>query len=71
MTVKLVEETKLGEDPWYSVYMDDSYIKGSSNKERAMEFYNTLKSLGEAALVTHKKVLLSSEIGVNLQQNNI
>jgi hypothetical protein len=70
MKIQLVEEVKLGEDPWYAIYMDGRYVKGSSVKERALEYYETLKSLGDAALVTHKKVLLSNDTDVNLQEKS-
>lgn len=69
MKIELVEEKKFGEDTWYGVYADGKYIIGSGNLERATAHYNALIA-DETALIPMKKILLSQEVGVNLQENN-
>jgi hypothetical protein len=66
MKIELIEEIKINEDPWYCIRIDGQYVKGTSKKELAEEYYE--KVLNDVnALNTKKKVLKSAEIDVSLK----
>lgn len=43
MTLKIVKETKLGEEPFYCLYADDKYLRGSYNREKIEKLYGEYK----------------------------
>lgn len=67
MKIELIEEQKLGEEKWYSVYKDGVYVKGSYDIETATKYYNMILN-DEGALKPKKIVLMSQEIELPLQQ---
>lgn len=66
MNIRLVKETKLNEEPWYSVYKNDKYVGGSYLLDKAEEIYNKVKNFVEIHKV---EVLKNEEIFVSLDTN--
>lgn len=66
MKIELIEEIKLNEDPWYCIKIDGKYVKGSSVKKIAEEWYEKVLS-DINALNTKENVLKSAEIDVSLK----
>lgn len=66
MTIKLIEDIKIGKPTWYSVHVNDEFVKGSFNKIEAYEYYKDIKE----ELIAPKKygtnILKEEEINVNL-----
>lgn len=69
MKIQLIEEHKVGEATWYSIYKDENYVKGTSDKKKALEWYNMIVN-DEKAFETKKIVLMSEEISVPSQETN-
>jgi len=67
MTIKLVEEYKIAEGPWYSIYVDDKYIIGSYDREKAERYYIDAKN--NYANINMKTILKSEEINLSLPTN--
>lgn len=67
MIIELIKEVKLNDDPWYSIYLNDKYIVGSYNEEKAMKMYDAIK---ENPSENGKFVLRSEIINVPSQENN-
>ena len=68
MKIELVQENNLT-GVWYSIYIDDKYITGSSNKEKVEEYYLEIK---EKYPIVYKKIILKSEeIDVPLEDTKI
>lgn len=68
MTIKIVKEQKFGEEPWYSVYLNDRYVKGSLCLEKAVGIYEQLKS-DPTMLEEKREVLKSEDLNLPLQVN--
>jgi len=68
MTLKIVKEQKFGEEPWYSVYLNDRYVKGSLYLEKAEAFYQQLKT-DPTAFEEKKEILKSEDLNLPLQAN--
>lgn len=66
MTIKLIEDIKIGKPTWYSIQIDNEYVTGFYNKEEALARYEELKN----EILTPKKygtnILKEEEINVNL-----
>lgn len=43
MTLKIVKETRLGDDPWYCLYADDKYLRGSYDRAKIENLYREYK----------------------------
>jgi hypothetical protein len=66
MKIELIEEIKVDESPWYCIRIDGQYVKGTSKKELAEEYYEkVLKDI--TALNTKNNVLKSTDIDVSLK----
>ena len=66
MKIELIEEIKLNETPWYSIKIDGKYVKGTSVKQLAEEWYERVL-YDVNALNTKENVLKSAEIDVSLK----
>lgn len=66
MTIKLIEDTKIGKPKWYSIQIDNEYVTGFYDKDQALACYEELKK----ELLDPKKygttILKEEEINVNL-----
>jgi hypothetical protein len=43
MTLKIVKEVRLGDDPWFSLYADDKYLRGSYDLAKIERLYGEYK----------------------------
>lgn len=43
MTLKIVKEVRLGDDPWFSLYADDKYLRGSYDRAKIEKLYAEYK----------------------------
>ena len=43
MTLKIVKEVRLGDDPWFSLYADDKYLRGSYDCAKIERLYREYK----------------------------
>lgn len=66
MTIKLIEDIKIGKPTWYSIQIDNEYVTGFYDKDNALACYEELKK----ELISPKKygtnILKEEEIDVNL-----
>lgn len=62
MKLELIRITKFGEDNFYEIYLDDKYIKGSSNLRVIEQLYEEIKNGVNVGPV--KQILRSEEIDV-------
>lgn len=61
MKIELVEETKLGDNTWWSVYVDGKFVTGSYSIIKADSVYEEIK---KNRTWSQKIVLKSEEIDV-------
>lgn len=61
MKVELIKEEKYKQDPWYEIRIDDNYLWGTSDKDKADEEFRKVTADPEIAK-TKESVLLSKEI---------
>lgn len=66
MKLELIRITKFGEDNFYEIYVDDKYIKGSSNLKVIEQFYEDIKN--GMSVEPKKDILRSDEINVPSQK---
>lgn len=68
MTIKLIENINIGKPTWYSVYVNDDFVKGSFSKTEAYEYYKDVKE----ELISPKKygtnILKEEEITLPLDK---
>jgi hypothetical protein len=67
MKIELVQEYRIAEGPWYSVYVDGRYIIGSFDREKAERYYIDAKN--NYGNMNTKIILKSEELGVSSQTN--
>ena len=60
MTLKIVKETRMGDDPWYSLYADDKYLRGSYNREKIEKLYGEYKK--DPTIFDERKEIIMKEI---------
>jgi hypothetical protein len=65
MNIRLVRETCYTDKDWFAVYVDDRYITGSYDEEKANGFYERVK---ENPHYKTKEILKSEEIDVSLKE---
>lgn len=65
MKVELLLEQRFNESPFYIIKVDDKFVTGSSQQEKAEQLYNDLISNPDA-LKTKIEILKSQEIDVPL-----
>jgi len=67
MKLEMVKETQWDkEGAWYCIYLDETYIVGSSNQEKIDRIFAEAISDPENYFKTKKEVLISAEINVPL-----
>lgn len=66
MTLELIKETTWDKEVWYCIYLDDTYMVGSHNKEKIDNIYAEAISDPENYFKRKKEILKSAEIIVNL-----
>jgi hypothetical protein len=64
MKIDLVKENRIGDSPWYSIYINGSYKTGSSDEFKLKKFYFELIS-DTTVLSELKEILHSAEIIVS------
>ena len=69
MKVELTEEIKYDGEPWYVVYIDGVYFKGTGNKLNAEKHYNDIIN-DPSVIKTKVNILKSEEINVPLEEQN-
>lgn len=65
MKVELIKEERFNESPYYIIRVDDKFVTGSPEQEKAEKLYNDLISNPDA-LKTKIEILKSQEIDVPL-----
>lgn len=63
--IELIKETKVGNDPWYSICLDDNYIVGTGDIEKAEQLYNEIKN----GRIKEKTILKSEDVLLSLRTN--
>jgi len=61
MKIELVKENRIGDSPWYSIYINGSYKTGSSDEFKLKKFYFEIIS-DTSMLSESKEILHSAEI---------
>jgi hypothetical protein len=56
MTIKLIEDIKIGKPAWYSIQLNNEYVTGFYNRDQALACYEELK----------KELLLNKTYGTNI-----
>jgi len=64
MKVELIKEERFNESPYYIIRVDDKFVTGSPEQEKAEKLYNDLISNPDA-LKTKIEILKSEEIDVS------
>jgi hypothetical protein len=63
MKLEIIKETKFAEDnAWYSLYLDGSYIRGSTDLALIKRLYDKAKELKGDLKYVAQEVLVSEEI---------
>ena len=63
MKLEIVKESKFGEDkPWYILYIDDTYVRGSYDINMIEALYEDAKKFKGNPAKTIKEILKSEEI---------
>jgi len=68
MKLEIIRETKIGEEPWYILYVDDRHIMGSYTLSKVENLFELYKNNPENPLEETKVVLRSEEINVLLDK---
>jgi hypothetical protein len=66
MKIELIKETKLGDNAWYEIRVNDRLVTGSYDLERMEEVYANVKDGGDPFL--KKEILRSEEIVVSSEE---
>lgn len=60
MTLKIVKEKKLGEDPFYSLYADDKFLSGSYDLAKVEKMYHEYKE--DPTIFERKETIMEETI---------
>lgn len=62
--MKIVKETKLGEEAWYCLYVDDKYITGSYDEDKINQLFKEIEDNPNLHLKS-KEVIKSTQINID------
>jgi hypothetical protein len=68
MKLEIVRETKIGEEPWYELHVDDRNVMGSYSLAKVENIFELYKNNPGNPLEETKVVLRSEEINVLLDK---
>lgn len=68
MKLEIVRETKIGEEPWYELHVDDRNVMGSYSLSKVENIFELYKNNPGNPLEETKVVLRSEEISVSLEK---
>lgn len=66
MKLELIKEEKIGERPWYMLFVDEKYITGNYNLENVTDLYRQVINTNGECLKPKREVLASEIIDVSL-----
>lgn len=62
--MKIVKESKLNDEAWYSLFVDEKYITGSYDREKIEKFFEQIKENPSLFFKT-KEVIKTDFIDIN------
>jgi hypothetical protein len=66
MTIKLIEDIKIGKPAWYSIQINNEYVTGFYDKDNALACYEKLKEEIANPKTYGTNILKEEEIDVDL-----